>query len=156
MRRALLEWPIALAALAALHGAAAPADAGPAKRRAQLVVEMKGFRSNRGAALVAIYRTKEGFPDQASKALRRLALPIRRGAARAVVSDLAPGTYAIGVLHDEDGDRRMKTGLFGRPLEGYGASRDARGRFGPPRFQDAAFRLPAGRRVVAPIRLVYP
>jgi uncharacterized protein (DUF2141 family) len=125
-------------------------------RRAQLVVAMNDFRSDRGAALVAIYRTREGFPDQASKAARRAEVRIRRGAARAVFADLAPGTYAIAVLHDQDGDRRMKTGLFGRPLEGYGASRDARGRFGPPRFQDAAFRLPAGRRVVASIRLVYP
>ena len=68
---------------------------------------------------------------------------------------LPPGTYALGVLHDEDGNREMKTGFLGRPKEGYGASRDARGKMGPPKFEDARLALRPGHSHVAKISMVY-
>ncbi|HWM85832.1 MAG TPA: DUF2141 domain-containing protein, partial [Kofleriaceae bacterium] len=80
---------------------------------------------------------------------------IRKGKARALLRQIPAGTYAVGVLHDEDGDHKMKTGMFGRPKEGYGASRDARGRFGPPRFDDASLTLRPGQSLRAPIKIVY-
>ena len=43
-------------------------------------------------------------------------------------------------LHDEDGNGGMGTDWMGRPREGWGASNDARGRFGPPSFEDACSR----------------
>lgn len=126
-----------------------------AVRAETLVVEMKGFKSDRGKALVALFASKDGFPDHPKKAARRMQVDIKKGAALAVMPDLRPGTYAVAVLHDEDGDRAMKTGLFGMPKEGYGASQDARGRFGPPSFADAKFEIRAGRKVTTRIKMVY-
>lgn len=137
---------VALVLLAAVAGTA---------RGETLVVEMRGFRSDKGKALVAVFTSKDGFPDHPKKAARRVQVDIKKGAAVAVISDLPPGTYAVAVLHDEDGDREMKTGLFGIPKEGYGASQDARGRFGPPSFGDAKFEIRAGRRVTTRIKMVY-
>ena len=137
---------VALLVLAAAAGTA---------RAETLVVEMKGFRSDRGKALVALYSSKDGFPDQAKKAVKRAEVAIRNRAAVAVLSGVAPGTYAVAVLHDEDGNREMKTGLFGIPKEGYGASQDARGSFGPPSFGDARFAIRPGRKVTTRIKLVY-
>ena len=137
---------LALAMLAAFTGAA---------RGETLVVEMRGFRSDRGKALVALFGSKDGFPDKPNKAARRLQVDIKKGAAIAVLSDVPPGTWAVAVLHDEDGDKSMKTGLFGIPKEGYGASQDARGRFGPPSFGDAKFEIRAGRKVTTRIKMVY-
>lgn len=57
------------------------------------------------------------------------------------------------VLHDEDGDDEMDTGLFGMPEEGYGVSRDAVRRFRPPRFGDAALRLEPGERKSVRLRM---
>jgi uncharacterized protein (DUF2141 family) len=48
------------------------------------------------------------------------------------------------VLHDEDNDGKMATKWMGQPAEGWGVSNDARGRFGPPSFEDAAFEVVAG------------
>ena len=121
-----------------------------------IAVEMTGFHSDKGQALIAVFSSPRGFPDRTQLALRRVPVAIRERKARAVLRGLPPGTYAIGVLHDEDGDHRMKTGLFGRPLEGYGASRDARGRMGPPKFADARLTLRPGQTLVAPIHMTYP
>jgi uncharacterized protein (DUF2141 family) len=126
-----------------------------AARAETLVIEMKGFRSDKGKALVALFGSKDGFPDKPKKAARRIEVDIKNRAALAVLSDVAPGTYAVAVLHDEDNNKAMKTGLFGIPKEGYGASQDARGNFGPPSFGDAKFDIRAGRRVTTRIKIVY-
>jgi uncharacterized protein (DUF2141 family) len=148
-------WPalLMLAAVAITPAAAAEPHGG---RSGAIAVEMTGFRSDRGRALVALYRSARGFPDRPQHAVRRVQVSIRQRKARAVLRGLRPGDYAIAVLHDEDGDRAMKTGFLGRPQEGYGASRDARGRFGPPKFDDARIALPPGRTLVAAIRMTYP
>jgi uncharacterized protein (DUF2141 family) len=131
------------------------AMAGGSARAETLVIEMKGFRSDKGKALVALFASKEGFPDSPKKALRRVEVDIRKKAATTVLTGVPPGTYAVAVLHDEDGNKAMKTGLFGIPKEGYGASQDARGNFGPPSFGDARFDIRPGRRVTTRIKLAY-
>jgi len=120
-----------------------------------LVVEMKGFRSDKGKALVALFASKDGFPNHPKKAVRRMEVAIVNRAAVAVLEGVPPGTYAVAVLHDEDGDKAMKTGLFGIPKEGYGASQDARGNFGPPPFDKAKFEIRPGRRVTTRIKMAY-
>lgn len=49
------------------------------------------------------------------------------------------GAYAISVFHDVDSDGELKTNFIGIPREPLGASNDARGRFGPPSFEDMKF-----------------
>ncbi|MGC4066312.1 MAG: DUF2141 domain-containing protein [Polyangiaceae bacterium] len=50
-----------------------------------------------------------------------------------------PGVYGISAYHDENANGKLDTNVLGMPTEDYGASRDARGTFGPPRFEDAKF-----------------
>ncbi|HEU5057055.1 MAG TPA: DUF2141 domain-containing protein [Kofleriaceae bacterium] len=131
------------------------AAAAGTSRAETLVVEMKGFRSDKGKALVALFASKDGFPDKPKKAVRRVEVEIKQRAAVAVIDRVPPGTYAVAVLHDEDNNKAMKTGLFGIPKEGYGASQDARGNFGPPSFSDARFQIRPGRRVTTRLKLAY-
>lgn len=138
-----------------LPGAGPARAEAPSTGKGAIAVEMSGFRADKGAALVALFGSSEGFPDESKKALRRIAVPIRRGKARALFRGLPAGVYAVAVLHDEDGDKSMKTNFVGIPKEGYGASRDARGRMGPPKFDDARLTVRAGQTVRAPIKLVY-
>jgi uncharacterized protein (DUF2141 family) len=152
-----LTVPAGRALLAAALAAIAVSAAAAQSRRPScaIAVEMSGFRSDKGKALVALFRTAKGFPDKPAHALRRVPVVIRKGKARVTLGRLPPGPYAVAVLHDEDDNRKMKTGFLGRPAEGYGSSRDARGRFGPPRFEDARLTLRAGQTLRAPIRMVY-
>lgn len=50
-----------------------------------------------------------------------------------------PGDYAIALLHDENDNGKADRTLGMIPREGYGFSRDAKVRMGPPKFRDAVF-----------------
>ena len=58
--------------------------------------------------------------------------------------ELPAGRYAIAVFHDIDSNGRLKTGIFGIPLEPVGFSKDPNWYFGPPKFGQAAFDVTAG------------
>jgi uncharacterized protein (DUF2141 family) len=50
--------------------------------------------------------------------------------------------------HDENGNGRLDKNVLGVPTEGTAFSRDAKGHFGPPSFNDAAFSAGAGKTVL--------
>ncbi|MFN3552070.1 MAG: DUF2141 domain-containing protein, partial [Novosphingobium meiothermophilum] len=54
-----------------------------------------------------------------------------------VLRDVMPGRYAIVLLHDENGNKKMDKALF-LPKEGFGFSRDAPVKMSPPKFDAAA------------------
>ncbi len=79
--------------------------------------------------------------------------PAHAGSVTVRISGVPAGVWAAQAFHDEDRDGKLGTNLFGLPTEGLGFSNDARFRFGPPRFSDAAFRLDEpGGQVRVPLR----
>jgi uncharacterized protein (DUF2141 family) len=61
-----------------------------------------------------------------------------------VFENVVPGRYALSFIHDENDNKKLDTNLIGIPKEGFGYSKDAMGRFGPPKFDDAVLTVPAG------------
>ncbi|PCC69785.1 Uncharacterized conserved protein, DUF2141 family [Nannocystis exedens] len=116
--------------------------AAPAETDAELSIRMSGFRSDDGQVLVAVFRGAEGFPGDPGKAWKTAVARVTRGQARV---DLAvpTGEYAFAVVHDENGNNAMDTNWVGIPKEGFAASNNAKGRFGPPKYRDAKFRVGA-------------
>jgi uncharacterized protein (DUF2141 family) len=112
---------------------------GAAAAPPKLVVEVTGFRNDNGQLLLRLYGSEAGFPTDGRRALRQLAEPIKGGRAVVDLSGLPFGSYAIGCVHDENGNGKLDTNLLGIPKEGVCASNDARGRRGPPRWSDARF-----------------
>jgi len=64
-------------------------------------------------------------------------------------ADVAPGEYAVSVFHDENSNGKLDRNFMGMPKEGVGASDDAVGHFGPPKYDDARFSYKGGRSVMA-------
>lgn len=116
-------------------------------------VTVTGFRSERGEALVALFLSAEGWPNDETLAFGRIALPIRGGEAVAEFENVPAGPFAVSAFHDEDVDRVLDTGLFGIPSEDYGFSRDARETFGPPGFESARLDLAPGETKQVTIRV---
>ena len=52
---------------------------------------------------------------------------------------LPPGRYALSVLQDLNGNRKLDTNFLGIPTEPSGSSNDAPARWSAPKFRDAAF-----------------
>ena len=55
-----------------------------------------------------------------------------------------PGTYAVAVYHDADGNHEFNRSGLGMPTEGFGFSNDAATRFGLPSFDAARFTAAVG------------
>jgi uncharacterized protein (DUF2141 family) len=107
----------------------------------QFSVTFTNLPSNQGYVYVLLFNQPDGFPNQPHKAYRNFKVPIREGAAELSISGLPVGTYAISTFHDHDNDGVLRTGTFGIPKDAYGFSNNARGLFGPPPFEKAAFTL---------------
>ena len=117
----------------ALGGAALP-EAGTVD------ITVTGLRSAKGQVLVCLTREADRFPNCKGSATARTAkMP---ATTRAVSFDHLPqGRYAVSVLHDENANGRADRTLGMIPREGFGFSRDAPVRMGPPKFDQAAFEL---------------
>lgn len=111
-----------------------------------LAVALTGFRNDRGTAIVSLFRGARGFPGEVAASAATASTPIREGAATVTFSGIPYGEYAISVLHDEDGDGEMATGLFGAPREGFGFSGFPDYRFGHPDYASTSFLLVVPRR----------
>jgi uncharacterized protein (DUF2141 family) len=71
--------------------------------------------------------------------------PAQPGAVTIRLENVPPGVWAAQAFHDENGNGVLDTTMLGMPSEGLGFANDARMRFGPPSFADAAIQLtPAG------------
>lgn len=68
----------------------------------------------------------------------------RVGTTMVTVRGVPPGRYAVQAYHDENANGRVDRAIFGIPKEGIGFSRDARIRFGPPKWADAVFAFNGG------------
>jgi uncharacterized protein (DUF2141 family) len=124
-------------------------------RAADLTVVVDGLRSEAGIVRVALFDSGGGFPMDTSRAvaLQRLDLAVLPAThSKAIVfKNLPAKTYAVSVFHDEDADGKLKTNWLGMPREGVGASRNAKGRMGPPPFGAAAFLLTGNMRIVVSV-----
>jgi uncharacterized protein (DUF2141 family) len=96
-----------------------------------------------------------------AQALGRVTVPvsgvvakIKGGQATCVFNGLKPGTYAVAAFHAANDETQMQYGMFGKPKEGYGFSRNPPARMGAPAFASAAFDFTGGA-LSAPIRLNY-
>ena len=118
-------------------------------------VDITGLRSTTGHVFCSLYSTAADFPGNASKALANAKVDIKTDkTASCDFVGIKPGRYAIAVMHDENDNGKMDTKEFGIPAEGVGASNDAKGSFGPPQFDDAAFAF-AGKRLNLKVKIDY-
>jgi len=56
------------------------------------------------------------------------------------IADVAPGEYALLVIHDENRNGKLDT-MLGVPREGFGFSRNPALRMGPPHYGDVHFAI---------------
>ena len=99
----------------------------------------------RARSLCALFSSADDFPKKAEKAVARASSVISNRHAVCDFPGVAPGTYAVSVIHDENSNGKLDTNFMGIPREGVGASNDARGHFGPPKFDAASFRFSGGQ-----------
>ncbi|WP_205879150.1 DUF2141 domain-containing protein [Leptolyngbya sp. BC1307] len=135
-----------------------------------LTVEVAGLKNTAGQVCFSLFESSEGFPQAEEAVIARQcvaastatiesatsadALEAMAGRLSVVFEGLESGTYAVSVLHDENEDSQINTGLFGVPTEGFGFSRNPTIRTSVPAFREAAVFV-LGRRATTQIDLIY-
>jgi len=94
----------------------------------------------RGNVLVYLYdeNSAEDFPK---KPWKTIVVPVTGNEMEVVFENIPYGTYAVTVVDDANANGKLDFYFFGPPREKVLASLYAKGRFGPPDFEDAAFRV---------------
>ncbi|MES2260422.1 MAG: DUF2141 domain-containing protein [Pseudomonadota bacterium] len=104
---------------------------------ADINVTVDGLANDQGQVLVGLYNQASEFPK--GKRIEDKITPAAKGAVTVVFKDVPAGQYALSAFQDVNKNRRLDANMQGIPTEPIGASRDARGRMGPPTFDDAVF-----------------
>jgi uncharacterized protein (DUF2141 family) len=116
-----------------------------------LHARITGFKSVGGELAAALFDSAATYQDQ-SNPVRRAFLPVDSATVEWTLEGLPPASYALIVYHDENGNREIDMRVLGMPKEPVGVSNNARGLFGPPRFEAARFEI-CGGTVTQEIRL---
>jgi len=119
----------------------------------RISVAVTGLHSDEGSVRCGLYASADGF-RQPGREFRGVAAPIKGQSATCVFNNIPSGTYALAVFHAERNETRMEYGMFGKPKQGYGFSRNPSSSFGPPSFADASFDAKGGTQSMQ-VRLQY-
>jgi len=117
-------------------------------------VEISGLHDDKGQVMCALFSSAAGFPKDYAKASARAKSEISEGRALCEFAGVSAGTHAVAFFHDENSNGKLDTKFMGIPRKGVGASNNAKGHFGPPKFDAAAFRFSGGRMEIK-IQITY-
>jgi uncharacterized protein (DUF2141 family) len=104
-----------------------------------LTVKLNGVRAQTGLVKVALVNSAEAWDDKAPPVQADGAPP--QGDTRTFVfKDLKPGSYAVMISHDENGNGKLDTNFIGMPVEGYGFSNNPKV-MRKPTWEEARFEM---------------
>ena len=105
----------------------------------KVTVTVEEIRSAKGVVRACMTTDPKKFPRCRGVAGAHSAVVPARSSVTFTFSGVQPGSYAIALLHDENDNGKADRAMGMMPKEGFGFSRDAKVRMGPPRFGDAVF-----------------
>ena len=106
-------------------------------RSAQVRVTVTNVKSG-GALNIELYDDPDNFLFKKGRK-RKVRVPAIAGQQTACINLAQPGTYAVAVYQDMDGDRKLKKNWNLLPLEPFGLSNNPEQYTGFPKFSDSAF-----------------
>lgn len=120
----------------------------------EVAITITNLRSDKGVVRACMTTNPDIFPRcRKDPASHRTVVPANKRV-ELLFTDVKPGRYAIALLHDENDNGKADRALGMMPKEGFGFSRDAKVRMGPPKFKDAAFDY-VGNAKVLTIKMRY-
>ncbi|MFN6944160.1 MAG: DUF2141 domain-containing protein [Cytophagaceae bacterium] len=118
----------------------------------ELVIEVNGLRNNIGHVRLGLFNNSEKFLDVPY--LKAVA-EIKDKKAVIIFKNLKPGNYAVGLLHDENGNEEMDYNWVGIPKEGYGISNNTSMKLKKPSFQESSFEVKANQKKTVQVKMIY-
>jgi uncharacterized protein (DUF2141 family) len=111
---------------------------------ATLTIEITNIRFNRGWIRIGLYNHPDQFPALPSKTYDFMKTSLKEGMMEIILDDILPGTYAISLLDDVNGNDRMDYKLLKIPGEGFGFSNNIKPKLKHPSYDHCSFSIPEG------------
>ncbi|MCR9270921.1 MAG: DUF2141 domain-containing protein [Hyphomonadaceae bacterium] len=112
----------------------------PMALAADLTVTVQGIEKPQGTIMLGLFDAAT-YEDAGS--IQGANLKVEGDQVSVTFEGLEPGEYAVKLYHDVNDDGEMDTNPFGMPTEPFAFSNDARGRFGPAKWDAAKFEVSA-------------
>ncbi|GAX36824.1 DUF2141 domain-containing protein [Nodularia sp. NIES-3585] len=114
-----------------------------AEPTATLTVVVNGISNQKGQICMGIYSRAKGFPMSTEDVVKSACVQPKGNTLTHDFSGLKPGSYAVAIVDDQNGDRKLNKDFLGIPTEGFGMSRNPTVSIatGTPSFYDASFML---------------
>ena len=106
-----------------------------------LTVKLHGVRAQTGLIRAAVVDSQEAWNGKAAP-VQADGVPAQADEASFTFKDLKPGSYAVMITHDENGNGKLDTNVVGMPLEGYGFSNNPQV-MRKPTWDEARFEITA-------------
>lgn len=117
--------------------------------QSNLEVTVKNIKTTKGTIRVGLFDKEEQF---LKNAIKGQVVKATGETLKVVFENVAEGTYAVSVIHDENENGELDSGFMGIPKEGFGFSNDAMGTFGPPKFKESSIVLPNVKAIVVTLK----
>ncbi|HLO82475.1 MAG TPA: DUF2141 domain-containing protein [Chitinophagaceae bacterium] len=102
-------------------------------------VRVTQVNTKKGEVMLALFGSPKGFPYETSYAIQKIKGNTLNGVLELSFSHIPPGTYAIALFHDTNGDGKLNTNFMGIPKEGYGVSNNTYNTFSAPGYKESSF-----------------
>jgi len=106
-----------------------------------LIINISGFPSSDGFAMVALNNSEESYIGGENEAIAKARIRVVDQKAQVIFANLPYGSYGVSLYHDENSNEKMDKNAMGIPKEAYGFSNNAKGFFGKPSYKDIMFQL---------------
>lgn len=117
-----------------------------------LEIRVTGIVTDKGEGGCALYNGPDGFPMDPSKAIQQWQ-PANPSGVVCRFDGLAPGTYAVALSHDLNGNRRTDSNFIGLPKESWGVTNNRRPSMRAPRFEEAAVAISADAQISQTVKI---
>jgi uncharacterized protein (DUF2141 family) len=111
-------------------------------------VLLTGFENDRGTVKLCLCCSEDEYTGK-TKEFCTASKELKDKKAEWVLENMPYGRYSVKAFHDENDNTKLDTNFAGMPIEPYGFSNNARGRFGPPPFARTAVTLNSPQITIA-------
>jgi len=152
--RATMRWILWVGSSLTLALVATSAAGDPPPSGSTVTASMLNLRAQKGNVVCKLYHSEPDFPRGQTGSVRKKVV-VRGGSTRCVFNDVAPGTYAITVIHDENDNGKLDKNFLGMPTEGYGVSNNRTYATKAPIWSECKFVVARGKNPELGISLRY-
>jgi len=114
-------------------------------------LKLQNLKNKKGKILISLFKSKNGFPDNEKESFKYW---VETPGNEIVLKKVEFGTYAVSLLHDEDGNYQMTYNFFRFPKEGFAFSNFEASFLKIPEFEECKFEHKAASTTVK-LKIVY-